>query len=77
MIARLCEAVLEDQKSVFTVSSRVSGEYGLADRCLSIPAVVGLEGVGATILPELGEAENQALHSSAEIIKTKIDGINI
>lgn len=75
VIARLCEAVLEDQKSVFTVSTRIDGEYGLTDLCLSVPAIVGLDGVEATILPELIQGEKRALCNSADVIRQNIDGM--
>ena len=75
VIGRLCEAILEDQKSVFTVSTRIAGEYGLTDLCLSVPAIVGLDGVEATVLPELTKGEKQALHSSADVIRQNIDGM--
>lgn len=75
VIARLCEAVLEDQKSVFTVSTGIAGEYGLSDLCFSVPAVVGIDGFEATVLPDLTDGEKRALHSSAEVIRNSIDGM--
>lgn len=77
VIARLCEAVLEDHKSVFTISTSISGEYGLSGLCFSIPSVVGLDGVEATLLPVLNESESRALNRSAEILKRNINGMAI
>lgn len=77
VIARLSEAILEDQKSVFTVSTRLSGEYGLEGLCLSIPCVVGLDGVEAKILPELNNEEFNGLQRSARIIKESIGSLSL
>ena len=45
VLAHLVEVILGDQKSVLPVSVRLQGEYGLEGVCLSIPCVVGIDGV--------------------------------
>lgn len=77
VIARLCQTILDDQKSVLTVSTRLSGEYGLEDLCLSIPCLVGLEGIEAKVLPELNNQEIDGLKRSARIIKESLDGLSL
>ncbi|MGD9333183.1 MAG: L-lactate dehydrogenase [Desulfobacterales bacterium] len=76
-IVRLAEAVLEDQKSVLPVSRMLAGEYGLQDVCLSIPTVVGINGVEGAILPPLSDAENDALRHSAKTLQKAIEGIGL
>ena len=76
-IARLVESLLEDQKSVLTVSRMLTGEYGLEDVCLSIPSVVGIEGVEDAILPRLDDAELKGLQRSAAFLKDNISGLSI
>jgi L-lactate dehydrogenase len=76
-IARLVEAVLDDQRAVLPVSVRLSGQYGLNEVCLSIPALVGLNGVEATIHPELNAAEREGLQHSAAVLKKQLDGIEL
>ncbi len=73
VIARLVEAILKDQKSVLTVSTHLSGEYGLSDLCLSLPAVVGLGGIESKILPKLDLEEMAALRQSARILREILD----
>jgi len=51
VIARLVEAILDDEKSVLPVSVRLNGEYGIRDVCLSIPCVIGLQGIEGRVLP--------------------------
>ena len=76
-IVRLVKAVLEDQKTVLPVSRMLSGEYDLSDVCLSIPSVIGINGVEEAILLALSDAEIGALHHSARVLKESITGITI
>ena len=76
-IVRLAEAVLEDQKSVLPVSRMLRGEYGLTDVCLSVPSVIGINGVKEAILPELSEMELKALHHSASVLKSNVAEMDI
>ncbi len=76
-IVRLVEALLEDQKSVLTVSRMLTGEYGLKDVCLSIPSVVGIAGVEDAILLRLDAAELKGLQRSAAVLKESISGLSI
>ena len=69
VITRLVEAVIEDQKRVLTVSSRLAGEYGQTDVCLSLPCVIGLNGVESKILPRLNDVELKGLEASAEFLR--------
>ena len=77
VIVRLVEALLEDQKSVLPISRMLNGEYGINDVCLSIPSVVGIDGVEDAILPVLSDAELAALQHSAEVLKQSILQIDI
>ncbi len=76
-IVRLVEVLLEDQKSVLTVSRMLTGEYGLKDVCLSIPSVVGIAGVEDAILPRLDAAELKGLQRSAAFLKDNISGLSL
>ena len=67
-LVRIVTAILRDEKSVLTVSSLIDGQYGLEDVCLSIPAVLGSEGVEARITPGLSKQDRRALEVSAEAI---------
>ena len=49
-VKRICEAIVRNEKSILPVSSLMTGEYGLNDVVLSIPAVVGETGVQKVIL---------------------------
>jgi len=76
-IVRLVKAVIEDQKSVLPVSRMLNGQYGIEDVCLSIPSVIGINGLGDAILPALNDTEYGALRYSAQTLRESINGISI
>lgn len=68
-LTRIVEAVVRDEASVLTVSTLLQGEYGIRDVCLSLPAIVGREGVRRVLPVPLARAEEAALRRSAEAIR--------
>ena len=68
-VKRICEALVRNEKSILPVSSLMTGEYGLNDVVLSIPAVVGETGVQKVIPIELNDEELTKLKDSANILK--------
>jgi L-lactate dehydrogenase len=68
-LTRIIEAILRDEQSVLTVSTLVQGEYGLQDVCLSLPAIVGRNGVQRVLPVPLDAGEVDALRRSAEAIR--------
>lgn len=77
VLAQLVEAILGDQRSVLPVSVRLDGEYGLGGVCLSIPCIVGIEGVEGRVLPGLDEEELTGLQRSAAVLKERMEGIRV
>ncbi len=68
-LVRITAAILQDQNSVLTVSTLLEGEYGLEDVCLSIPAMVGKDGVRRIVVANLDQDEQALLEKSAETLK--------
>lgn len=68
-VKRICEAIVRNEKSILPVSSLMTGEYGLNDVVLSIPAVVDETGVQKVIPIELNDEELTKLKNSANILK--------
>lgn len=68
-VKRICEAIVRNEKSILPVSSLMTGEYGLNDVVLSIPAVVSETGVQKVIPIELNDEELTKLKDSANILK--------
>ena len=65
-VKRICECIMRDEKSILPISSMMHGEYGISDICLSMPTVVGREGVETRVPIQLNEQEESALSASAE-----------
>ncbi len=68
-VRRIVEAVLRDEQSILTVSTLLEGQYGLERVCLSVPAVVGRQGVERVLEVGLNQDENERLVASAQAIK--------
>jgi len=63
--ARIAEVIAWDERAVFPVGSHIA-RYGVA---LSLPSVVGREGVREVLCPELSDGETRALDRSAETLR--------
>jgi L-lactate dehydrogenase len=72
-VRRICEAVIRDEKSILPVSRMLHGEYGLDGMALSLPAIVGKDGVEAPIPAKLSDEELAALRKSGETLKSILD----
>jgi L-lactate dehydrogenase len=68
----IVEAVLRDQHTVMTVTSPLSGQYGVDDISISMPAIVGRTGVEEVINLPLSEAELTAFQASAQTLKDRL-----
>lgn len=76
-VRHLVDCIVKNTRSVLTVSSLMEGEYGLENVCLSIPTIVGGEGIIHTLEPTLEEKELEQLENSAHVLKEVIDTIQI
>ena len=76
-VRRICEVIVRDEKSILSVSSLMNGEYGLSDICLSMPAIVGANGVEEKIPISLDEDEITALMASARQLKSIADELDL
>lgn len=68
-VARICEAVLRDERTVLSVSTMMSGQYGISGVYLSLPCVISRSGVERVIELPLDEEESAGLHASAEVLR--------
>jgi L-lactate dehydrogenase len=68
-VASIVESILRDQHSVLPIASLMQGQYGLEDVCLSLPTVVGRDGVVQVLELPLDEEEVTALRNSAAVLQ--------
>ena len=76
-LARISESILRDQHSVLSISSLVEGAYGIEDVYLSLPAVLGRNGIERVLKLNLDESETAALLRSASVMHEVIDQLEI
>ncbi len=74
-IAEVIHAVALDRRRILPVSSLVSGTYGIRDVCLSVPTVVGRQGVQAQLEIELWPKETSALQHSGQVLRETIEQV--
>lgn len=64
----IVEAILRDQHTVLTVSSLMSGQYGVSDICISLPTIVGAGGVEEVLNLSMSAEEEAAFQRSASTL---------
>jgi L-lactate dehydrogenase len=74
--AHLIQTIVHDKKSVLPVSHAIEGAYGIDDVCLSMPAVVGSNGIEGRLCIELNEEEQKNLCHTAEVLKETFASIS-
>jgi L-lactate dehydrogenase len=74
-VAVICEAIVDDTRSVFPVSTLLQGQFGINDVCMSLPCVVGREGIARVLPVSLNDTEADALRQSAAALRRVIDQI--
>ena len=76
-VKRICEAIVRDEKSILPISSMMHGEHGISDVVLSMPAIVGKDGIETQVPISLSEEEEAKLRASADTLKRVIAGLDI
>lgn len=75
-VAHICKCLYSGVDSVVCVSTLLKGEYGIEDVCISIPCVLGTEGIKTTLTPTLTKEETEKLVASANAMKEVISAVN-
>lgn len=68
-VVRICRAIVMNENSILPVSSMMHGEYGIEGISLSMPAIVGEQGVEKHIPLPLSDEEVEKLRESADQLK--------
>ncbi len=74
-LAKLADVILHDQRSILTVSTPSEQVAGIKNVTVSLPRVVGGDGVLSTLKLPLDQQESSALKKSARLVREAIDGI--
>jgi L-lactate dehydrogenase len=76
-VARLVDVLLNDQRAVLTICSRIQGVATCEGITLGLPHVVGGQGSLGTIPLPLDATEQQALQRSACILREAIESLKL
>jgi len=74
-VRRICEAIVRDEKSILPISCMQKGDNGISDIAISMPAIVGRNGVEGNVPIRLNDKEKADLKKSADTLKGVIDEV--
>lgn len=74
-VNKICDSILRDANNIITVSYMIEEKYGISDVCLSLPAVIGSNGIEREVYPKLTDNEIIKLQASAKALKNVISQI--
>ncbi|MCX7983931.1 MAG: L-lactate dehydrogenase [Bacteroidetes bacterium] len=72
----IVEAILGNYRSVLSVSTLMTGQYGVTDMCLSLPCVVGSNGIEEVLTLPMSYEEEEGFRKSAEKLKQTYAQLN-
>ena len=76
-IKRICEVIVRDEKSILPVSTLMNGEYGIQKVVLSIPCIVGKDGIETKVPLSLNQEEKIKLQQSAKMLEEIIESLEL
>lgn len=76
-VKRICEAIVRDEKSILPVSRMMHNEYGVDEVVLSMPAIVGADGIETEVPISLSGEEEKLLQKSADALKNIIKTLEL
>lgn len=76
-VKRICECIVRDEKSILPISAMMHGAYGIEGIALSMPAVLGEDGMETHVPIPLNESEVQRLRHSADTLKKIAGGLHL
>jgi malate dehydrogenase len=69
----MAEAYLLDKKRVLPCAAHLSGEYGIKDLYVGVPAVIGAGGVERVVEIKLDHADKAAFDKSCNAVRELIE----
>jgi malate dehydrogenase len=71
--AQMAEAIVDDQKRIFPVSTILNGQFGLHNVFMGMPVKLGKDGIEEVIDIKLDQDEQKLLEASANAVKAVMD----
>ncbi len=76
-IAAMAKSILLDQNRLMPACAYLNGEYGLNDICVGVPVKLGQGGIKEIVELDLPEEKREALHESAETVRSGVEQLEI
>lgn len=76
-VVNICKNIYLGIDNIICLSVLMQGEYGIKDVCISIPTLIGKEGIVSTLTPTLSKEEQELLVNSANAMRSVIDQIEL
>ena len=76
-VKRICEVIMRNEKSILPVSHIIHGVYDIDGVSLSMPVIVGVDGIESNIPINLSGEEALKLKKSADSLKKIIETIEL
>jgi L-lactate dehydrogenase len=70
---RIVESILRDQHTILTVSGLLENCHGVSDVCISVPMVIGRQGIERTLCVPMTPEEEARFQASARAVREVID----
>ena len=74
-ITHIVECIVKDSNKIMPLSTVLTGQYGIENIALSLPCVLGRNGVSTVVDLPLSMEEQASLQASASILKSHLDEI--
>ena len=74
-VTRICEAILRDEATILPVSTLANGQYGVSGIYMTLPAVIGRQGVERIVALPTTNNERKRMRSYAERIRSMKQGV--
>ncbi len=68
-VKKICEAIVRNEKAILPVSFLQQNNHGVSGVTLSMPAIVGKDGIETAVPIDLNDEEESALKASADTLK--------
>ena len=76
-LTKLVKAILDDEKTILTVSAYLDGEYNEKDIYIGVPAIITNKGVRELLELSLSDLDQEKLSNSCKIIRETINSLDI
>ncbi len=76
-VKRICEVIIRDEKSILPVSTQMNGEHGVDGVVLSMPCIVGKDGIETKVPISLSKEESEKLQESAATLREILNDIEL